>query len=178
MKRPPSVWIAQTLVLFFGLVVIFGLLANIGAVIKQMTITSQTGALWGRLLSLLLGLLIAIMIVAVFWGLQKRKQYGRWGGILIIGLIFLVNAISPSSRLLYSALRNGLSTTESLPSPYYNFDNQPQLIGGIIANLTIQLLLLLLICRLAFAQKVRRFFAIPSNVPLVPTAQPDEIKQY
>jgi hypothetical protein len=74
MKRPPSVWITQTLVLLFGLVVIVGQLANLVALLKQMTATPQTSELLGRLISFLPGLLILAVTIAAFWGLQTTMS--------------------------------------------------------------------------------------------------------
>ena len=87
-----------------------------------------------------------LVILVSFWGMARRKNYGRWLGVVC--LLFL-----------WSFIILGQLFRPSGPYQYYEYSNDAQLIGGVIAAVCFNGLFLLLILRLAFARNVREFFA-------------------
>ena len=141
-KRPPSVWLTQMLLLIFALLWLGIIALNLarlpgriggGASILRMVIGFST------IFCFILLLLIS------FWGLVKRKLYGRWLGLA--SLIFIWGLI------VYSQL---FPTTG--PSKRYEYDNAAQLAGAFLSISLIHALFLILILRLAFSKKVNQFF--------------------
>jgi hypothetical protein len=85
-KRPPSVWIAQILLLLFASFFLTGLI--------PLLFLSLSGPPLILLLVLLFDLAASSLCIASFWGLAARKPYGRWLSVvalvLSLGLIGLV----------------------------------------------------------------------------------------
>ena len=93
--------------------------------------------------SVLLG--VVLLLATASWGLAKRKNYGRWLGVLSLllfwGLLVRVKPRRPSG-----------------PYQYYEYDNPAQLAGAIIVQVLLHGLILFLIFRLSFSKKVEEFF--------------------
>jgi hypothetical protein len=93
--------------------------------------------------SVMLGLVLLVTIA--FWGLAKRKNHGRWLGVLSLllfwGLLILLKLRRPSG-----------------PYQYYEYDNPAQLAGAVIVQVVLHGLILLLILRLSFSKWVSEFF--------------------
>ncbi len=84
-KRPLSVWITQILALFtlipgIGLTILhlFGCLLPMGA-----TACSSTKGI----IEILAAGSFLVMLIFTFWGLQKRKKYGKWLGIIVLTVL-------------------------------------------------------------------------------------------
>jgi hypothetical protein len=156
LKRPASVWLTQVLLMIFALVFIFSLLLNLALVLKRV----EEVSVLSLLLLCVVNLGLVVLFLTSFWGLTRRKIYGRWLGVASLALIW-------SLMLLGQALR------PSGPVPYYEYSNTTQVVGGVIAAIAIYGLFLFLIFRLAFAKSVTEFFLPPSEATLnVPPGPP------
>jgi len=86
---------------------------------------------------------IVLLLAFAFWGLAKRRNYGRWLGVLSLlllwSLIILMKLQPPSG-------------------PYYEYDNPAQVAGAVFVQVLMHGLFLLLILRLSFSKSVREFF--------------------
>ena len=126
----------------FGLLLLSALLLN---VVVLLTHLDEGFSVVRTLLvySVMLGLVLLLTIA--FWGLAKRKKYGRWLGVLSLmlfwGLLILLKLRRPSG-----------------PYQYYEYDNPAQLAGAVIVQVVLHGLILLLILRLAFSKRVSEFF--------------------
>jgi hypothetical protein len=146
-KRPPTVWLTQVLLVIcsLGLLLVF--------LVYLVTLLPHLGeALF--VLDALVGCLIiigvALLFAIAFWGLVKRRTYGRWLSFSLLALQWCL--------VLVSQLRRA-----SGPYQRYEFDNTAQVVGGVIAKLLIHGLFLTLILRLGFARKVAEFFRNQSD---------------
>ena len=74
-KRPPSVWITQILLVIFALIFLLPLILLVSGF-----------PLWLILIGLLIDLAIVALCLAAFWGLAKRQMYGRWLGVSLLVL--------------------------------------------------------------------------------------------
>ena len=87
-----------------------------------------------------------LFLLTSFWGLATRKSYGRWLGVVFLlffwGLFLMVQLFRPSG-----------------PHQYYEYKNTGELVGATIAAICFNGLFFVLILRLAFARKVKEFFA-------------------
>lgn len=143
MKRPVTIWLTQSFLVFFGLLFLSLFLVNLVMLLSH----------WERQVSVIrtvigyfviLGLII--LFVVAFWGLAKRAKYGRWLGVvslmLIWALLILIQVKRPSG-----------------PSEYYEYTNDAQLAGAILIRIVLHGLMLMLILRLSFSKKIGKFFA-------------------
>jgi len=142
MKRPPIIWLTQSLLILFALLLLSAFLLNVAVLLTH----------WGNELSIVrimivyaVWLSIVLLLAVAFWGLAKRKNYGRWLGVLSLllfwGLLILMKLRRPSG-----------------PYQYYEYDNPAQLAGAVIVQGVLHGLILLLILRLSFSESVREFF--------------------
>lgn len=137
-KRPPAVWLSQALFIFLAIWFGFFTALTLSRDLKRGdTISAAKG---GALI-----FCIELLLLLAFWGLVKRKHYGRWLGLLCLILIW--------GEVCYIQLR-----PQSPSSTLYTYESPGELIGKVIIQLVINGLILLLLLRFAFAQKVRRFF--------------------
>jgi hypothetical protein len=60
---------------------------------------------------------IGLLLVIAFWGLAKRKNYGRWLGVLSLLLLW--------GLIIFIKLRRPPG-----PYKYYEYDNPAQLAGA------------------------------------------------
>lgn len=142
MKRPPIIWLTQSLLILFALLLLSAFVLNMVVLLTH----------WGNELSIVrimivyaVWLSIVVLLAVAFWGLAKRKNYGRWLGVLSLlffwGLIVLIKLRRPSG-----------------PYQYYEYDNPAQLAGAVIVQVLLHGLVLFLILRLSFSKSVREFF--------------------
>jgi hypothetical protein len=97
--RPPSVWIAQ---------VILGLLGSIWGVGGLMTVYMGLAASLPVIFVVIFGtvsILFSILCLTGFWGLLKRKVYGRWAAVA--GLSFIA----------FAGIMNSFAAFDRYPSP-------------------------------------------------------------
>jgi hypothetical protein len=97
------------------------------------------------ILVILVVLIVQAVCVAAFWGLAKRKVYGKWHAIV--------------SLLIFWGL---ITYTQLFPprGPYqrYEYNNAAEVAGAFFALWLIHALFLIVILRLAFAKNVNQFF--------------------
>jgi hypothetical protein len=142
-KRPPSVWLAQAVLAFFALLFTSILLLNLVSLLLNLGGEFSVIAI---LIAFSLTMGIVFLFVYAFWGLAKRRKYGKWLGVLCLTLIWAL--------LLFSQL-----WPSSGPYKRFEYDNATQAAAGKATQVVLHGLLLLLIFRLAFAKKVNEFFA-------------------
>lgn len=168
MRRPASVWIAQIIVLLVG--ILFSLMAALifARELAFLANGNVTAAQWLWLfVSVTVKLAFFLFFFFAFWGLAKRRTYGRWLGVATISLLVLISVLGQIYR-------------PKGPMEYYEYENSAQWVGGMFGNLIIYGLFAFLLYRLAFGENVTDFFAAedgePSADPPPPNAyfsQPD-----
>ena len=127
MKRPPSIWITQILIGILVLIFCSNVLQNLRLDLTQSISRQLTGRL--IILSLLSFLLFA------FWGLVKKRQWGKWMGIYSLLLIW--------AMMTYSQV---------VPhNQHYQYNNDAQRAGAASGMIMMQMGMILLILRLAFS---------------------------
>jgi hypothetical protein len=176
-KRPPSVWITQAITLLFLIPFLFG---GISSVVRCLFIGSSK--------CLSLEILLRVIVVSggistilffAFWGLLRRKRYGKWLGVMSLALLLGLFLIGEQSRVIYGYILSGGQVKRAMPAGYYDFTNDAQLIGAATFQVLLHLSLVFLIFRLAFARSAQRFFhnsELPApqkdpNNPLNPASQ-------
>jgi hypothetical protein len=159
LKRPPSVWLAQALLMIFAVVFIFSLLLNIAFGLRRAGGIPIIAVL--MLCAVNLGLVM--LFLTSFWGLARRKNYGRWLGVGSLSLIWILMLLGQVFR-------------PQGPFPYYEYTNTTQVVAAAVATVCFNGLFLLLIFRLAFAKSVTDFFRPTSeatlNIPPEPPSFP------
>jgi hypothetical protein len=139
-RRPISVWIAQIVLLGFAL--LFS-----GVVILTVFQALSIGGFSILMISVatvIYGVFIAAFLAA-FWGLAKRRSWGRVLAIGILSILWLFSAVGQISR-------------PDGPVQYVEYENSTQRVSGIITGLVLLALLAALPLTLAFSAKVKRFF--------------------
>jgi hypothetical protein len=171
-KRPLSVWITQILALFtlipgIGLTILqlFGCFLPMGAT----ACLSTKG-----IIEILAAGSFVVMLVFTFWGLQKRKKYGKWLGIIVltvltIALIFRSEYLPVISRFL-------LFRQQIPPPPYYGwkgltdsysygYSSYSDLITKSLFELLVCGSLIAVTVHLAIGKSVQRFLAKSQCLP-------------
>ena len=140
-KRPVTVWLAQGLLLIFLLVWLVSLVLNLVGVARNGSDASALRILIAFLIITGYGL----MLLVAFWGLAKRRMYGKWLGVASLSFIWLLT--------LYVQIRPPRG-----PYQRYEYQNSAEVAGAVIAALVTSSLFVIVILRLAFAKNVARFF--------------------
>ncbi len=155
-KRPPSVWITQAITLLFLIPFLFG---GISPIVRCLfSGASKCPSLGILLRAIFFSGGISTISFFTFWGLLRRKRYGKWLGVMSLALLLGLLLISEQSRVIYGYILSGGHVKRAMPAGYYDFSNDAQLIGAATFNVLLHLSLLLLIFRLAFARSVKGFF--------------------
>jgi hypothetical protein len=139
--RPATVWVTQGLLLVFVLIWLFSLTSNLIMIARDESKVSPLRILVGIAI---LGSVVVVFLIA-FWGLAKRRVYGKWLGMVSLSLLWLV--------VVYIQVRPP-------QGPYQRFEyNSPsEVVGAVITGVFVSVLFLFLILRLAFSKSVDRFF--------------------
>src|SRR5215510_8005646 len=129
MKRPLTIWFAQSLLLIFALLFLSVFLINLVALLGH---REQDVSLIRTIVgySVILGLVLLPLVA--FIGLAKRAVYGRWLGVGSLTMLWGVLILSKVIRA-------------SGPYQYYDYDNNAQLAGAIMVQVLLHGLLLMLI---------------------------------
>ena len=93
-----------------------------------------------------------------FWGLQRRKRYGKWLGVISLALLLGLQLSGEQSRVLYAYIFSGGNVRRAMPAGYHDYSNDTQLNTAATFIALLHLSLLFLIFRLAFARASKRFF--------------------
>lgn len=155
-KRPPSVWITQAITVLFLIPFLFG---GISPIVRCLF----SGASKCPSLGILLRAIfvfggISTISFFTFWGLLRRKRYGKWLGVMSLALLLVLLLMSDQSRVIYNYILSGAHVKKTMPAGYHDFSNDAQLIGAATFTVLLHLSLLFLIFRLAFAKPAKRFF--------------------
>ena len=143
MKRPLTVWLTQSFLIIFALLFLFVFLTNLVMLLSHLDAEfSIIRTIVGY--SIILGI-IGLLLTA-FWGLVKSASYGRRLAVLSLVLLLALLIFTQVSR-------------PSGPYQYYEYDNNAQRAGGIGVQVLLDGLILILILRLSFSNKIREFFA-------------------
>lgn len=144
MRRPASVWIAQIIVLLVG--IMFSLICVL-VLIRELEVFANenvTAVQWlGLFVSVIFRIALVLLFVFSFWGLVKRRSYGRWLSVACISLFVLASFVGQFSQG---------------PLERFEYKNSAELIGGIFGGLIIYGLFAFLLYRLAFGENVADFF--------------------
>jgi hypothetical protein len=154
--RPPSVWIAQVILFIFGSI---WLVAAVWNIYFAVMIATDITRLMASIIPGVIFLAFACFFLLGFWGLTKRKVYGRV--IAVLGL----------SVMLFGSL-SSVIFRPSGPMQYYEYQNATQLAGGIFASIVLYGLLALLIGSLAFGKKANAFFSPTETLVSEPPPPP------
>jgi hypothetical protein len=155
-KRPPSVWITQAITLLFLILFLFG---GISSIVRcLLSGASKCPSLEILLRAIVVSGGISTILFFTFWGLLRRKRYGKWLGVMSLALLLGLFLIGEQSRVIYGYILSGGQVKRAMPAGYYDFSNDAQLIGAATFHVLLHLSLLVLIFRLAFARSVGRFF--------------------
>lgn len=142
MKRPPAVWLTQTLLLIFALLWLGVLLLNLVMLPGRV---GRGGSIIGAMVGVAIIFSFVLLLVIAFWGLAKRKMFGRWLGLILLILLWVLFAITQYFP-------------PAGPWKRYEFDNTAQLVGATIFQACVHGLFLVLILRLGFARNMAEFF--------------------
>lgn len=156
-RRPISVWIAQILlaifILIFLLPLVLVLLAPVG--IGSISII-------GMAFMMLLYLGVTALLIASFWGMARRRPYGRWLGLAVLSLMFVFSIFGQIIR-------------PPGPMPYAEYENSTQATAGTVTQIVMIGLFLFLLLHLAFAKSVTAFFSSGTDAQLPDTSQPPPV---
>ena len=143
MKRPPTIWLTQSLLMLFALLFLSAFLLNLAVLLTHL---GEKFSIVRTLIAYAVMLGMVLVLAVAFWGLAKRKNYGRWLGVLSLlllwGLIILIKLRPPPAG----------------PLQYYEYNNPAQVAGAAIVQVLLHGFFLLLILRLSFSKSVRDFF--------------------
>ena len=146
-KRPLSVWIAQFLLIVFTLIFTASLVTGVMGLIG-----SGSAPNLGFLLVVALNIGIVIALLAGFWGMVQRRSYGRWTGVIMLALMFVLSVLAQILQ-------------PEGPLQRYEYKNSTERWSGGFAQVMFGGLFLFLILHLAFAKKVTDFFTPPAEPP-------------
>jgi hypothetical protein len=140
--RPGTVWATQGLLLLFALIWFFSLTSSLVMIARDGSNASPLRILVGVSI---LGSVVVLFLVA-FWGLAKRRIYGKWLGVASLSLLGVA--------IVYTQVRPPQG-----PLRQFEYNSPAQVVGAVIAGVFIGVLFLILIFRLAFSKSVDRFFS-------------------
>lgn len=83
-KRPPTVWLTQSVVIIFALLLLYALFT----VLRDSLGTGKFLA--GDLSRMALVSGFVLLFLITFWGLAKRRAYGKWLGVLSLIIIWFI----------------------------------------------------------------------------------------
>src|SRR5262245_7951381 len=155
-KRPPSVLITQAILLLFLILSFYGGLSLIVRCLPSSTSKCPPTEILLRAIFVFGG--ISTILFFAFLGLQRRKRYGKWLGVISLALLLGLLLRGEQSRVIYGYIFSGGNVRRAMPEGYYEFSNDTQLISAATFTVLQHLSLLFLIFRLAFAMPAKRFF--------------------
>jgi len=156
-KRPTSVWVAQIVIFVFALVFSAPIVVALGALFGP---NRQAGPMFSIVLVLIANVIFLALFIAAFWGMATRKPFGRWLGVGMLGLTFLLSIAGQVFR-------------PEGPLEYAAYENETQRMSGILAQVLMSALFMLLLYYLAFGKKVAAFFGSVEATSTPPPAFED-----
>lgn len=142
-KRPISIWITQILLIIFTLLFLFAALINSVSLFNNANAFSFN--IFGIVVYFIIALSLILLFIISFWGLAKKKNYGRWLGVTSLALVWVFAIIGQLFR-------------PKGPIEYYEYENNTQLISAYMTQGVLITLFLALILYVAFSKRVTAFF--------------------
>jgi hypothetical protein len=140
-KRPATVWLSQILLLICALIWLSALVLNLLLIAREEIEVSPVRLLGG--VSILGS--IVLVLLAAFWGLTRRRIYGRWLAVASLSVLWIL--------VVYVQI-----WPPQGPVKRFEYNSRVQAVGAVTTSILISVIFLLLILRLAFAKSVTRFF--------------------
>lgn len=153
-KRPPSVWVTQILVLIWTLALLSAWSFSVISTIKSLGYYGVSSRQFmfpiAKFFAMTFAAISPFLILGIVasWGLVRRKRFGRWTAVGLMTLLLLSFVIGDIFQ-------------PSGPMAYYEYANSRQAVAGALTAITICGLSLFLIYRLAFGSAANAFFAKP-----------------
>ena len=140
LSRPPSVLITQVILIMIGGLWLVGGPLFLLASIRNPAVSTEY-VVFGVMM-----IVMSLSFLVGFWGLVKRKTYGRWIGV--IGLSFLLLSIFVGDTFRPAG-----------PLAYYEYKDSAAGTGAVVAAIVFYGLIIFLIYRLARGKRANAFFA-------------------
>lgn len=141
-KRPPTVWLTQIFLILLALIFLLHFLSSLLSLLIN---PGEEFSISHIVISYLITPGMALLVLIAFYGLVKRKVYGKWLSLLLVviawSLVILKELLGPLGRY-----------------GYYEHLNSAELGGAIIFQVLLHVFFLTMILRLSFAKKVSAFF--------------------
>ncbi|MBW4691748.1 MAG: hypothetical protein KME27_08245 [Lyngbya sp. HA4199-MV5] len=165
-RRPASVWITQILLLFTVLLSLRAVVISFQLCPISASEACPIG-LTQRLLELIFAVVYLTLAIVGLWGLQRRKKYGRWLGILFWAGFVAVLLSSDGSRMVYHFILHGSHDLPKLyPREYYKdfpmnrfYPTHSGLVIDAFSTIFVNLLFVALAAHFSLAKTVRQFFS-------------------
>jgi hypothetical protein len=167
--RPPSVWITQ--VLLVPSLVSFAIALPIALLHCFSSEQTQSCSSPSSLLAFVSGFLSFLLVLLTFWGLQKRKRYGKW---LAVSLLIGGSVVGLAKSHMFQLIYHSITQWRPLPVPPYEcwkreflagnfmdscgYKSYGELVWRIISEALPSVILGLLAVRLLFGHAAKRFF--------------------
>jgi uncharacterized membrane protein len=168
--RPPSVWVTQVLLVLALISSVVGLKTTLflcSSAEPSFSFSCSSPFAINALLSHFLALAITFL---AFWGLQKRKRYGKWLAVslLVVGMVAVIIE-SHFLKLIY----HSITQWQPLPAPPYEcwekefewsfryscgYRSHQELLSRFISEVFTPLILGFLAARLLCSEAAKRFF--------------------
>ncbi len=169
-QRPPSVWITIIVILLFLVPFLVGGVSPIARCLLSGASRCPSLEILLRAVVVFGG--IVTITSFTFWGLLRRKSYGKWLGVMLLAMLLGLMIMSEQSRIIYGYILSGGQRRNAMPAGYYEFSNVFQLLGAAAFTVLLHLSFLFLIFRLAFGRSARRYFQSGKLVGLM--REPDD----
>jgi heme/copper-type cytochrome/quinol oxidase subunit 4 len=166
--RPPSIWITQILLALPFLNLAIALPVTVFQCFSSESVQSCLST--PKIISFAVACLMLVLLLLAFWGLQKRKRYGKWLAVaLLVGGMVVAITEGHSLQLIYRLITQG----QALPAPPYEcwksdglsygswscgYSSYPELGLRIISDIVPALFLGFLLARLLSSPAAKRFF--------------------
>lgn len=170
--RPPCVWITQALLV--PLLATYAIGLPIALFLCLSSAQRQSCLSPNMIPSLMATVLAFTLFLLTFWGLQKRKRYGKWLAVsLLMGGTISAIAESHSLQLIYHSIiqwrplpappyecweKRDLITRFSNRRQFCGYSSYRELVGRIVSEVLPALILGYLAVRLLYSRAAKNFF--------------------
>jgi hypothetical protein len=140
-RRPISVYIAQIAMLLLSILFFLPIFLIVPTFLRN----PGAFSLFGISVAIVIYIgLLAIFQIA-FWGMVKRKSYGRWLSVVSLSVISILGVV-------------GNITRPKGPFEYQEYANSTQAAAGFMAGVVLISAISALILVMSFSRRVRNFF--------------------
>jgi hypothetical protein len=163
-QRPLSVWITQGLCLLNAIPTLLGASVPIARIVVIMV---KNGIIPGATVDLLRFVLLVLVggiaPLIAFWGMLRKKAYGKWLGVAMLLILVSKEFLTKDGQAPFKYL---LSRDRSVyDSVFIRQASEEMLVVESLGYIFIHLLNIVLLYRLAFGKPARRFFSNQSPSP-------------